>query len=263
LAFGKRGGSPGGISAGSAAKPPESNAEPALAPDAPSNVYVMPAPRQQASPGKSKPSHAQLNEMLMAACAEEGRIHTETYLTTLGALIGFSVQRWLWEDFLKTGRRAIKEIFLTLGLANGETAFVSPIVDEMLTTPDRTKGTIVPTVCLPMMRAGLKPLPNCQEMVSWRNATVGGPNFGAPRIAPPHQPHVLRRAALNRLWGPTRRLLERNAIPPMYWSVELTAAALHTINQTTQVLSPAISATLVLEAAIAMSVVDPATVPED
>jgi hypothetical protein len=257
MGFGKRATPPG-----AGASPPASVPTAPPATSTSTNIHVLPSSREREPTGESKPSYVQLNEMLMAACSEQGRIHTETYLTTLGALLGFAVQKGFWEVLIKSGNRAIKEVFLTVGLSNGETVFLSPAVDEMLTTMDMTKTSILFAVSVPMMRAK-GPLPDFREMVHWRNTTLGGPEFGVPRIAASHQPHELPRAALNRLWGPTRRLLERNAIPPSAWAIELAAATLQTIEQTAEILSPSIATTLVMEAAIPMSVVDPATVPGD
>ncbi len=260
MAFGKRVTPPD-----PAANAPADPAKPPPGQDTPTNIHVLPAPQARKPQGQSKPSYVQLNEMLMAACEQDGRIHTETYLVGLGALIGFSVQKWLWEEFLKPGKRSIQEVFLTLGLANGETAFVSPVVDAKLTTFDisaTSKTPILAAVCLPMMRAGGSPL-DCMEMVRWRNATVGGPDFAILRVAPANRPHKLPQALLRRLWAPTRHLLERIAIPPSAWSIELTAATRQTMDRTSKLLSPTICATLVMEAAITMSIVDPATVPED
>jgi hypothetical protein len=118
---------------------------------------------------------------------------------------------------------------------------------------------------------GAAELPDYRPMFQFAAQSVGTPEFGIPRVDKKHQPQLAPRAALNLFWPRARFLLTREDgpgpakdrhVPPHYWPLVIDIVARQCVLLSKSGLDPKIAVALVMESAIAMSKVDPKTVPQ-
>jgi hypothetical protein len=92
-----------------------------------------------------------------------------------------------------------------------------------------------------------------------RNAarTVGTRRFGVPRLPVEHMPKLMPRAALDEHWRMVREELIASARGPSQWPYDLAVAAQWQMVTSRGTLALPLAASIVMEAAIPMSKVDP------
>jgi hypothetical protein len=92
-----------------------------------------------------------------------------------------------------------------------------------------------------------------------------------PRVAKEHQPQLAPRAALNLFWPRARFILTREDgpgpaqgrhVPPRYWPLVIDLVARQCLLMSKGTLDPKVGVALLMESAIAMSKIDPKTVPQ-
>jgi hypothetical protein len=114
-------------------------------------------------------------------------------------------------------------------------------------------------------------LPDYTEMLRFTIGTIGSPEFGTLRVAKQNQPRITVRQALDIFWPRARFLFEMKdgpgpakgrSVAPEHWPVIAALVANQFIAETKEVLDPRVGLRLVMEAAIAMSKVDPKSVPQ-
>jgi hypothetical protein len=102
-------------------------------------------------------------------------------------------------------------------------------------------------------------LPDLAEIFDHCSKTVGSDAFGIPRLPRQFTPKVMPRQALNECWATVHAMLKGTA--PGTWAMQLGIVAHRLIVRMKDVVPPDIAATIVMEAAVPMSKVDPQTVP--
>lgn len=124
------------------------------------------------------------------------------------------------------------------------------------------------------MEAGVpsSELPDYREMFRYIAGTVGGPDFGIPRSPGSHQPGLLPRKGLEIFWPRAKFIFSRTdgsgpakgrSVPPEYWPIAIAIVAQQFIGLAKTELDPRLAVRLVMESGIAMSKVDPKTVPQN
>jgi hypothetical protein len=193
---------------------------------------------------------------------EEGSVHAQTILTELGALAGFSAQMSIRKSFIEPQQLDPNEILAEVVTKNGERYYFSDslnwIVFENLAQPPYSIWAYVSDVVPPALR-GL--LPDVADIVSHAARTIGTSRFAVPRLPAEHMPRKAPRAALAEHWALARQELEGAARDPSEWPFDLAFAARWQMLTNRDRLALPLAATIVMEAAIPMSKVDPATVP--
>jgi hypothetical protein len=104
-------------------------------------------------------------------------------------------------------------------------------------------------------------MPDIADIVSNAARTIGTHRFGVPRLPPAHMPLKTPRAALDEHWRPIRDELVVSRRDPSAWPYDLASAAHWQMLTSQPTLPVALAASIVMEAAIPMSKVDPRTVP--
>jgi hypothetical protein len=191
-----------------------------------------------------------------------GRIHAASILTALGALAGFAAQMSIRKSIIEPQQIDPNEILAEVVTRNGEKYYFSDslnwIVFENLAQPPYSIWAYVLDVVPPESRALL---PDMADIVSHAARAIGTSRFGVPRLPAEHMPHQPPRAALAEHWSSVRQELEACARHPSDWSYDLAFAARWQMLTGRDHLALPLAAAIVMEAAIPMSKVDPATVP--
>jgi hypothetical protein len=202
--------------------------------------------------------------MLMAEEIKRGgRIHAETILTEIGALAGFAAQMSIRKSVIEPQQLDPNEILAEVVTRNGEKYYFSDtlnwILFENVTQPPYSIWAylldVVPQVDLTL-------LPDIADIVGYAARTVGTGRFGVPRLPAEHMPHRTPRAALLEHWPLVQEEFAGSGRNPAEWPYDLAFAAQWQMLTSRERLALPLAAKIVMEAAIPMSKVDPATVPK-
>lgn len=191
-----------------------------------------------------------------------GQIHGETILTEIGALAGFAAQMSIRKSIIEPQQIDPGSILQEVITKNGEKYYFSDmlnwIVFENLATPPYSIWAYIRDVVPPADR---HLLPDMADIVSYAARTVGTARFGVPRLPAGHMPHTTPRAALAEHWPTVRQEFDASRRPPEEWPFDLAYAAQWQMVTNRDRLALPLAATIVMEAAIPMSKVDPRSVP--
>lgn len=225
-----------------------------------------------------------LQGLLLQAAKTERGVHVETLMTMVGALAGFAAQHAIWETVVKTGRlpehgghNANAGAFVVAGTKSGDKYYFGDLLNSYLIPQNHPLGpgqlTLWGFLAAAVQESGGQPLgpQEVGEMFKNSAATMGGEQFGVPRLPAGHRPRWAPREALNAFWPLARQVLSRDDAPgakgqrlsPGHWPTVIAPVAQKLIKQSKGALDPALSMRIVLEAAVPMSRVDPKTVPQE
>ncbi len=201
--------------------------------------------------------------LLMAKQIKQaGRIHPETILTEIGALAGFAVQICIRKAIIAPQKLDPNKILVEVMSKGGEKFYFSDLMNWMLfenvTEPPYSLwayvSAVVPEAARPL-------LPDLAEIVSHAARTVGTRRYGIPRLPPAHMPQKLPRAALDEHWRVVQHEFVVSKRGPAEWPYDLAWAAQWQMVTNRDQLDLPLAAAIVMEAAIPMSKIDPASVP--
>jgi len=197
-------------------------------------------------------------------------VRPEAVLCALGALAGYAAQQAIRETMVKTGKLTLDQAFAVIETRSGEVFFFGELLNAVIVASNGGSG---PTLDLPGQAsiwkivseggfdAGAINLPDVGDIIKHCAATVGGDEFGVPRVADAHMPDILPREAVSRFWPAARRKLAGHE--PMRWPLQLALAARTLIVSSKSVLRPDIAVQIVMEAAVPMSKIDPVSLPKE
>jgi hypothetical protein len=191
-----------------------------------------------------------------------GRIHLETVLTEIGALAGFAVQISIRKGVIEPQGLDPNAVLAEIVTKNDEKYYFSDLLNwilfENVDTPPYCIWAYVRDV-VPEGSRGM--MPDVLEIVGRAARTIGTARFGVPRLPPEHMPNAPPRAALDAHWRSVRQELEGSGRDPSDWPYDLASAAQWQMLTSRDRLALPLAATIVMEAAIPMSKVDPRKVP--
>jgi hypothetical protein len=200
-------------------------------------------------------------DWLMRELKDQRGIHCETILTVAGALAGFSAQQALWEGMVKPGKLAITEAFTVIETPSGAAYFFGDMLDALLASMEPKHLSIWKIVAGSTLATGGDHLPDMGNLLRHCAATVGTSAFGLPRLPDDHLPSIMPRGALERFWPGARLLL--GLAEPLHWPIHMAHAAHKLMQAMKGAIAPDLAVRVVMEAAVPMSRVDPATVPNN
>lgn len=203
---------------------------------------------------------SELVEMVFAELADAKGVQVETALATLGALAGFSAQMALREAVIKTGKMPEDKAFTIVKTKDGKTYYFGELLNEGLFANKPGALSFYSLVGGAAQQSGAKELPNVQDIAAHVARTVGSDSFGIPRLPPGHMPKKPTIELLDKFWNPVRNFLVVNVQAPLHWPLVIGLAAQKVIVMAKGAIDPAIAARIVMETAIPMAKVDPATV---
>jgi len=232
-----------------------------------------------------------LRESLMVWLKNDDGVQAETALVSIGALMGFAAQTAVWT---RLGKRDIpmpdattatpeavseylrtKGLFVTVTTQSGETLYFGDLINGYLVHGANSKYrfTLWNVVAASALEAGLKQadLPDTGAMFRRIAETAGKPDFGIPTAPRGHQPWLTPRKALNLFWPHAKVIFTRtdgpgpaqgHSVAPEHWPLIGVIVANQIVRNTKSTLNPRIGLSLLMESAIAMSKVDPKSVPQ-
>jgi len=236
----------------------------------------------QAASGDEGMAHAvpaasqELSRMLIAWLQTELRngrqVQPEAVLCALGALAGYAAQQAIREAVVKTGKLSLDQAFVVIETRSGEVYFFGDLLNAIIAAKDDADNvksqakdsghaSIWKIVSAAGYEAGALNLPDVTDMIKHCAATVGGQDFGIPRVPDAHMPEILPRDAVARFWPATRRKLAD--AEPMSWPLHLAMAARTLIVDLKDAVRPDIAVQIVMESAVPMSKIDPVTLPKE
>ena len=191
-----------------------------------------------------------------------GSIQPATILTEIGALAGFSAQMSIRKGMIEPQRMDPSNVLSEVVTKNGEKYYFSDllnwIVFENLSQPPYSIWAYIRDV-VPASEHQL--LPDMGEILSRAARTIGTTRFGVPRLPAEHMPQTLPHAALHDHWGLAQQELNASDRAPSDWPYDLAFAARWQMLTSRDRLALPLAASIVMQAAIPMSKVDPLTVP--
>ena len=194
-----------------------------------------------------------LRAMFAAACPD----HLPARLNAVGACAGFAAQAAVWRELVVKPGRNPGDVFVKLSPGGGELHYDSEAVSQFVfaTGPDHLSFLSFPAAAL----ANPAELPDVRHIARHVTATIGTAAFGRPRLPSFVGLAEGPRDALVRCWGPTAAILQGRRASE--WPALLGAVAYMIIRMNRAEIAPRLAVTILLEAAVPMSTLDPATVP--
>src|SRR5262245_33655583 len=205
-----------------------------------------------------------LAAMLMAKQIKRaGRIHPETILTEIGALAGFATQMSIRKAIIAPQKlEANNDILVEVMSKAGEKFYFSELMNWMLfENVSEPPYSVWAYVAAAVPEAPRALMPDLAEIVSNAARTVGTKRYGIPRLPPAHMPQKLPRAALDEHWRTVQHEFVGSKRSAAEWPYDLAWAAQWQMVTSRDQLDLPLAAAIVMEAAIPMSKVDPASVP--
>jgi hypothetical protein len=269
-----------------AAPPPEP--APAAAPSAPAAATPAPpaaAPPTPAAPRPTAPWGPEgtiaanqaidnLRNFLLTALKVEQGIHAETLLVTIGGLAGYATIHAVFEAYIEPGRAQIGDqqaastgkAIVEVKTTDGQTYYFGDLINSFLVAsagPVSRPFFVWGYLAGIAMNAGVPAaeLPDVTEMLQRAASTVGSPEFGTPRMPANLKPMMTPRQAVERLWPAVRAGLA--PVDVEHWPIVCAIVAQQLIGHTKGVIDMKVAVRLVMESAIFMSKVDPASVPQE
>jgi hypothetical protein len=209
----------------------------------------------------SEPAHL-LSTMYGSEYPPQSLLHepspVPSMLNALGACAGFAAQVAVWRELVLPAKRNPGEFFVYAITKSRETFFFGEAINLFLFSmmPDRVSFLSLAAAAL----ASASELFDISELASHVSLTLGTEGFGRPRACPSvHVPELPRRA-LTRTWGKAAHILRDRR--PAEWPALLGAAAYNIVRANRKWLPPPVALRVLLEAAVPMSKLNPATVEQ-
>jgi hypothetical protein len=215
-----------------------------------------------------------LREALLAWFRTDRGVHAETLMVAVGALAGFAAQNAAFRSIGPPGTPIPKDA-IALAEANGQKYYFGDRINRyLLQQSDDYRYPLWAFVAAAALQAGTpeSELPDLVDMFRHIATTVGTESFGIPRAPAGIVPHMTPRQALDRLWPHAKAVLgstegpgplRGRSVPEADWPLVVALVARQFVLMAKDTLAPRTSLILIMESAIAMSKVDPKTVPQE
>lgn len=209
------------------------------------------------------------NLLIDSVAAHAG--HAGTLLAATGALAGFSAQHAVWETIIRTGKgRLQRELQVMSNGKDGQRYFYGPSTFGFLVPRENGRPSLYEVLVDGAVRAGARrqEMPEVLKIVERvAHAYEAGADFGKLMAPVEHEPVVAPRHLLERLWPEAKSILASSSrlhvdrIPVENWPLLLGLVGQQLIQLMRPVIAPHLAVSIATESALAMSMVDPRTVP--
>jgi hypothetical protein len=214
-----------------------------------------------------------LREALLAWLRSERGVHAETLMVVVGALAGFAAQNAAFRSLGPPGTPVPDNAIVMAEAAGARFYFGDRINGYLVRQAGGSQYPLWGYIAAAALQAGLpaQELPDVTEMFEHIARSIGTPAFGIPRAPREQVPQLTPRKALELFWPSANALLSNTEGPgPLkgtsvaeeHWPLVIALVARQFIIMAKDTLDPRIALALVMESAIAMSKVDPQTVPQ-
>jgi hypothetical protein len=179
-------------------------------------------------------------------------------LNALGACAGFAAQLSVWRELILPKSRNPGDYLMYATTTSNEIFFMGEAINQFLfATPVGRLSFLSMAAASLSNPAELCDIPDLLRHVV---GSMGSDTFGRPRLPPSVSLTELPRDALRRIWPRLADVLRDHR--PAEWPVLLGAAANRIIYTNRTRLAPPVAVRMLLEAAVPMSKLDPATVKQ-
>jgi hypothetical protein len=189
-----------------------------------------------------------------------GGVDSASAYNALGALAGFGCQMSIREGFIKPGVITADKAFVVAKGKDGKTYFFGDFLNAPLLGGGGAQISVWGMVGGAAQAAGAKSLPDVVDIVRSSAASVGTADFGVPRVPKEFHAREFPMDVLKSQWAEVQTLLSDNHVDPRFWGWTIALAAQYLIVEDKSGFDPAMAARIVMEAAVPMSKVDPASI---
>jgi hypothetical protein len=186
---------------------------------------------------------------IWATLQDRKGIHAESLLTCLGALAGYACQMCVRETAALPGADPAKYRLTAVDNADGTTHLYGDALNESLVESPLSIWALVGRA----VRKLGEPLPDIRAIVSHVTQTVGTSEFGIPRLPDGHRSRRPAIVYLKQLWPQILPIAQPFCSKPSQVPVLFGIALQRAIEQTKDLLSPTLGASIAMECAVAMS----------
>jgi hypothetical protein len=233
-----------------------------------------------------------LHHSMMNWLTTERGIHAETLLVSMGAIAGFAAQSAVLERIKKRDISGVDKslegdalgrflqesnLAVVVTAKSGDIYYFGDLINGYLVQQKTTVNySLYAILAGGAITAGVKPneLPDVIPMFAHASKTVGTADYGI--LHPPGNlvPQMTPRQALDRFWPRVKFIFERTDgqrvvtpakgrnVRPEYWPLITALVARKFLLMAKDTIDPRTGLALMMESAIAMSKVDPKTVPQ-
>ncbi len=197
-----------------------------------------------------------LAESLIARLRGPRGVHIETLLCAVGSLAGYSVQASVRELLVKRGGEAEETVFVIANGSDGKKYFFGDALNKPLAEDQFSVWSLAAGVATHL---GCQQQVDVEEIFKHVAATVGGPEFGIPRIPEGHRPADPPSNWVKHAWPKALATVQDYCESPLEWPVACGIAIQEVMSQAKGVIDPCLALTIIMECAIPMSKVDATT----
>ena len=205
-----------------------------------------------------------LARYLTERVSTEQGVHAESLMVATGALAGFAAIYGVWETGVKSGRLRLMSDIEVMSGADGRSYYAGDAINRLLLPVEGAEHTLWDYVCEGVRKTGSK-APGVEDLggiMEHVAGSMGEPHFGQVRVPEGHHAAWPAPEILPAVWPEAVQLLGSCGLNQDRWCTVCALLARDLIAASKDVLDPRISAGIVMEAALAMAKVDPATVSD-
>jgi hypothetical protein len=224
---------------------------PAAEPKTASDAARADAPSSDAL-AKVKLGGREVFQRITQGLKNERGVHVESLLACLGALAGYACQAAVRENSASAGASSPENALTVATGADGRKYFFGDPLNRLLA---EDRGSVWSFTAGAVQHLG-KPLPDIEGIFQHVASTVGGAEFGIPRIPAGHRLGDLPINYLKAVWPQLLPIAKRFADEPAHLPMIYGLAIQHAIFAARNLIDPTLAATIAMECAVPMSKVD-------
>lgn len=201
-----------------------------------------------------KVTGAELLRRLLDGMQTERGVHIESLLALLGSLAGFCCVDSTLKQASESGHNLRVLGILDVEMEDGTHYYLGDPINELLFS---SKMSLWAMVAGMIDHLGSKDFPDFPEIAGHVATTLGGPEFGHPRLSGDHQPSDLPITYVRDIWPVILPQIETQ-VPVLRERVVVFGFAIQqAMEMGKDVIPPALAGQLVMECAVPMAKLDP------
>jgi hypothetical protein len=191
---------------------------------------------------------------------DKGNVRYADVFNALGSLAGFGCQMAIREGFIKPGLMPENKAFVVVQTRSGQKFFFGDFLNTPLLAEGGGQISVWSLVGAAAQKAGARELPELTEILTHGAKVVGSAEFGVPRVPAQYRSQYLPIDVLKNDWSGMLKTLKDNKVDPRFWGWAFALAAQHLILNNNIIFDAGIAAKIMMETAIPMSKIDPASI---
>jgi hypothetical protein len=188
-------------------------------------------------------------ERVIHALRDEKGIHAESLLTCLGALAGYACQVYVRQAASLPGSDPRKFALTIVETRDGSKYCSGDALNRPLA---ESAYSVWELICGAVQKAG-QPPPDLADIFKHVAGTIGGNEFGVPRIPEGNRPRHLPLVYLKDLWPQILPVAQKYCGKPLQLPMVFGLAVHKAIEKMKDVVDPTLGARIAMESAVAMS----------